>query len=73
MKPTELSDKTGISVPYASQILKGERFPSLEVALMIYDRAGQKFGPLKGLTKREIETARKMNGNGVDAKAAKAA
>lgn len=30
------------------------------MALLIYDRTGKQFGLLEGLSKREIETARKM-------------
>lgn len=60
MTPTELSTATGISVPYASQILSGKRKPPLPVALSIYDATGRQFGGLTGLSKREIEAARKI-------------
>jgi transcriptional regulator with XRE-family HTH domain len=60
MSPTDLSKAAGISVPYAWQILEGKRTPSLSMALLIYDRTGTQFGQLEGLSKREIETARKM-------------
>jgi transcriptional regulator with XRE-family HTH domain len=60
MSPTELSKAADISVPYAWQILKGIRTPTLAVALRIYDGTGRQFGPLDGLNKRDIEAARKM-------------
>jgi transcriptional regulator with XRE-family HTH domain len=59
MSPTELSRAADISVPYAWQILKGERTPSLAVALRIFDATGEQLGPLAGLNKRDIEGVRK--------------
>lgn len=41
-------------------LLNGDRRPSLDVALKVYDATGYQCGPLEGLTKREVETARKM-------------
>lgn len=58
--PTALSKAASISVPYASQIIAGLRTPSLQMAIQIFDATGHKFGPLVGLGKSEIETARKM-------------
>lgn len=58
--PTSLSKAADISVPYAWQILKGERTPSLAVALRIYDSLRLQYGPLEGLDERDIEAARKM-------------
>ena len=60
MTPTDLSKSAGISVPYASQILSGERKPSLKLAVKIYDATGQAFGALHGLSSKEIEGARKV-------------
>lgn len=62
MSPTELSKAADISKPYAWQLLRDPplRTPSLPMALHIYDRTGLQFGPLAGLTKREIDAARKM-------------
>lgn len=57
--PTELAQRTDISVPYASQLLRGKRNPSLTVALHIYDRTGLQFGFLTGLTADEIEPLRR--------------
>lgn len=58
MTPTELADAAKISVPYASQLLNGERGASLSTALKIYDAAGLQFGILKGLQKETIEQLR---------------
>lgn len=60
MTPTELSQRTGISVPYASQIITGARKPSLRLAIHIYDKTEVAFGPLQGLSPDEIEGARKV-------------
>lgn len=57
---TELAEKASISPSYAHQILSSVRVPPLPLALRIYDATGLQFGGLVGLTKREIETARKM-------------
>lgn len=61
MTPTELAEKAGISVPYASQLLSGERKgSSLAMAFKIYDAAGLQFGPLSNLTAKDIEAMRKL-------------
>lgn len=57
---TELASKAGISPSYAHQIMNNARIPPLALALQIYDKTGLQYGPLSGLTKREIETARKI-------------
>lgn len=62
LTPTQLATASGISVPYAWQILNGKRSPSLAVALRIYDATSEQLGPLDGLGKRDIEAARKMVG-----------
>jgi len=60
MTPTELSERAGISVPYASQLLSGAREGcSLATALKIYDATGLQFGILIGLTPEEIEPLRR--------------
>lgn len=56
----QLATAAGISVPYAWQILNGKRTPSLPMSLRIYDATGEQMGQLEGLTKRDIEAARKM-------------
>ncbi len=58
--PQSIADAAGVTAAYARMLLNGERRPSLDVALKVYDVTGYQCGPLAGLTKREIETARKM-------------
>ncbi len=65
MTPTQLSIGAKISVPFASQVLSGQRAPSRAMAFQIYDATGLQFGPLVNLTPNEIETVRRL-----DAKAA---
>ncbi len=61
LTPTELSAKAGISVPYASQLLSGQRVStSLGMAFKIYDGAGLQFGPLANLTPRDVEAMRAL-------------
>jgi transcriptional regulator with XRE-family HTH domain len=61
LSPTELADRAGISVPYASQLLSGTKTtPSLKLALQVYDRTGLQFGFLEGLTPEEIEPLRRQ-------------
>lgn len=60
ISPTELADRAGISVPYASQLLSGRRKTlSLEMAVKIYDATGLQFGLLAGMTPEEIEPLRR--------------
>jgi transcriptional regulator with XRE-family HTH domain len=54
----ELSERAGISLSYAAQLLNGERGASLGTALKIYDRTGLQFGLLKDLPKETIEQLR---------------
>ena len=59
MTPTELSEKAGISLGYASMLLSGERPScSLEIAFKIYDSTGLQFGILKDLPADTIEHLR---------------
>ena len=60
MTPTELATAACISVPYASQVLRSQRTPSLQMAFQIYDKTGKQFGPLANLTARDIETQRRL-------------
>lgn len=61
LTPTELAEKAGISIPYASQLLSGERKgSSLSMAYRIYDATGLQFGPLVNLTATDIEAMRKL-------------
>lgn len=50
----------GVSAPYASQIARGLRAPSLALAVAIYQSTGLKFGPIKNATPREIATIGKL-------------
>lgn len=54
-KPTEFATKAGISVPYASELLSGKRTPSTRLAIDIFRRTGQRFGPIVGATDAEID------------------
>lgn len=58
--PTQLAKAIDISVPYAWQLLKGDRPVSLELALRIFDATSMQLGPIASLNVDEIETARKM-------------
>ena len=57
---TELAEKASISRSYAHEIMSGRKSPPLPIALQIFDATGLQFGAITGLSKREIETARKM-------------
>lgn len=60
MTPTELSEKSGISLGYASMLLSGDRTTcSVAIALKIYEATGLQFGILKDLTPEQIEPLRK--------------
>jgi transcriptional regulator with XRE-family HTH domain len=59
IKPVELARRCGISRVYAWQLLRGDREPSLELALQIYANTGVQLGMLKGLTPDEISVMRK--------------
>jgi transcriptional regulator with XRE-family HTH domain len=56
--PTELAERAGISVPYASQVLSGQRGASLGMAFKIYDSTGLQLGILKGLSEETVEELR---------------
>ena len=50
----------GVTAAYARMLRAGKRQPSLSLALALYDGTGAQVGPLAGLTKRDIEAARKI-------------
>lgn len=52
--PSKLAQAIGISVPYASQLLNGDRKPPLSTALKVYRAIGVKLGPIESATEREI-------------------
>lgn len=62
LTPTSLSDATGISVPYASQLLNKRRLPSRQLALAIYHKTGLRFGPLESLSDDDIRTLARIEG-----------
>lgn len=67
LTPTSLSNAAGISVPYASQILKGKRQPSREIALAIYKATGRKFGHLASLSDRDVKALARLEAKAVAA------
>lgn len=50
----------GISAPYASQISRGVRSPSMALALRIHREIGVKLGPIAGATKAEISALERV-------------
>jgi len=60
--PTEMAKATGISVPYASQILSGQRVPSRRLAIAIFQTTGHKFGPVSALSDDDIATLARIEG-----------
>lgn len=60
--PTELAAAAGISVPYASQIMSGERIPPVATAISIYRKTGLKFGPIADANEEDIEAAARIHG-----------
>lgn len=62
--PTTISKETGLSVAYASQILNGERTPTLKTALLIYERTGHQVPPIVGAKPRDIEALKSFGGVG---------
>lgn len=60
LRPTDLSNAAGISVPYASQLLNNKRIASEEVAIKIFRATGVKLAPISELSDREIAILEKM-------------
>lgn len=56
----QIVEHGGVTPAYARMLRAGDRKPSLELALRLYDGTGAQVGPLAGLNKRDIEAARKM-------------
>lgn len=50
----------GVSQPYASQISRGVRTPSLRLAIKIYRKIGVKLGPIATASSAEIRTLEKV-------------
>ena len=66
----QIVEHGGVSAAYARMLRSGDRYPSVDLALRLYDATGAKVGPLAGMDKSAIEVARK---NEEARKAAKAA
>jgi hypothetical protein len=47
-----------VTPAYARMLRSGDRYPSVELALRLYDATGARVGPLRGLSKQAIEAAR---------------
>lgn len=62
--PTELSRSTGISLPYASQVLSGARTPSRATAIRIWRRTGLKLGPIRLATDADLEVLERLEESG---------
>lgn len=58
--PTAFAAATGISVPYASQILSGKREPSRPLAIQIYRKTGRRFPPIIDLSEEDIDTLERI-------------
>lgn len=66
LTPTALSKAVGISVPYASQLLKPDekdrRTPSVGMAIRIYRATGRKLGPISDASYTEIAILERFQG-----------
>lgn len=60
IRPTDLANELGCSVPYASQLLSGARPLTVKGALRIHARSGHKFGPIANATDAEVRLLRKF-------------
>jgi transcriptional regulator with XRE-family HTH domain len=61
LKPTEFAAKTGLSVPYASQILGGKRNPSRPLAIHIFRKTGWRHDVIAELTDAELEMLERID------------
>lgn len=62
LKPTQLSNLVGISVPYASQIISGARKPARRLAIKIYRHTGFKMGPIANVSDADIDVLERLDG-----------
>lgn len=60
--PSEFAAATGISIPYASQLLNNKRQPSRPLAISIYRKTGRKLGPIADLSEEDIDTLERIDG-----------
>jgi transcriptional regulator with XRE-family HTH domain len=61
-KTTEFAAQAGISMGYASMILRGKRVPPLTTAISIFRKTGRKFGPIATATDEDIEVMERVYG-----------
>jgi hypothetical protein len=52
--PTALATATGISVPYASQVIKGGRTPARRLAIHIFRRTGWRHDSIADLSDEQM-------------------
>jgi hypothetical protein len=62
LTPTTLAKAVEISVPYASQILKGVKTPTQALALRIFRSTGHKLPPIAEATEEEISVLERYQG-----------
>jgi transcriptional regulator with XRE-family HTH domain len=59
--PTELKDRAGISLSYASMLLSGDRQPSATLAARIFRETGLKMGLFATLSDADAKTAARIH------------
>lgn len=62
LTPTALAKAIGVSLPYASQILSGERPPKVPMAVRIFRATGHKLGPIADASAEEIDVLDRFQG-----------
>lgn len=60
--PSKLAAEIGISVPYASQLLSGDRTPPVPMAIKVFRAIGVKLGPIANASDDEIATLERFQG-----------
>jgi transcriptional regulator with XRE-family HTH domain len=58
--PTDFADKAGISISYASELLRGKRTPGARLAIDIFRRTGRRFGVVTLATDADIDALDRM-------------
>lgn len=58
--PTSLADATGISLPYASQIISGKRIPPRSLAIHIFRRTGWRASIIEALSDEDMATLERI-------------
>jgi hypothetical protein len=62
LTPTRLSQLAGVSLPYASQLLRGERPFTLTIAVRVWKSGRLKLGPVVGATDDEMGVIERFAG-----------